>query len=199
MSKITAVGVDTTKHVFELCGVDSHGRIGLRKTVKRGQLLATIATLTRCVVVLEACGASHHWGRCIQALGHAVRLIAPQRVKAYRRGQKNDYRDAQAIVSAALAPGMHVVGIKHVEQQAAQALHRVRTRLKRQRTAAGNELRGGISRVRGRIWTRATDPASRRRGMGAARAGASVGSARDGRGYMGGDRSTGSTNRPLPA
>lgn len=145
MSKITVLGVDTAKHVFELCGVDGRGQIILRKTVKRGQFLATIAKLAKCRVVLEACGASHHWGRCLQALGHEVRLIAPQLVKAYRRGQKNDYRDAEAIVSAALAPGIHYVGIKGVTQQAEQALHRVRTRLQRQRTAAGNALRGVLT------------------------------------------------------
>jgi len=105
-------------------------------------LLPTLAQLERCGVVLEACGASHHWARSIQALGHPVRLIAPQHVKPYRRGQKNDYRDAEAIVSAALAPGMHFVGVKGVEQQAEQALHRVRSRLMSQRNAAANALRG---------------------------------------------------------
>lgn len=135
MSKITVVGVDTAKRVFKWCGVDGHGWIALRKTVKRGQFLATIAKLARCVVVLVACGASHHWRRCIRALGHEVRLIAPQLVKVYRRGQKNDYRDAEAIVSAALAPGMHFVGIKRVAQQAEQALHRVRAR--RRATSCG--------------------------------------------------------------
>ena len=63
-------------------------------------------------MVLEACGASHHWARSIQALGHTVRLIAPQHVKPYRRGQKNDYRDAEAIISAALSPGMRFVGVR---------------------------------------------------------------------------------------
>ncbi len=99
MSKITLVGIDTAKSVFELLGVDGRGRIQLRKTVKRSRFLATLAQLERCVVVLEACGASHHWGRCMAVLGHEVRLIAPQLVKPYRRGQKNDYRDAEAIVS----------------------------------------------------------------------------------------------------
>jgi transposase len=93
-------------------------------------------------VVLEACAASHHWARQIGGLGHPVQLIAPQHVKPYRRGQKNDYRDAEAIVAAALAPGMHGVGVKTVAQQAEQALHRVRSRLLSQRNATANELRG---------------------------------------------------------
>jgi transposase len=142
MSKITLIGIDTAKQVFHLVGVDKRGRYCLRKKVSRGKLMATIAQLQPCEMVLEACGASHHWARSIRALGHGVRLIAPQHVKAYRRGQKNDYRDAEAIVSASLAPGTDFVGVKSVEQQAEQALHRVRSRLLSHRNAAANALRG---------------------------------------------------------
>ena len=104
--------------------------------------MALLAQLEPCKVVLEACGASHHWARQIKACGHDARLIAPQHVKPYRRGQKNDYRDAEAIISASLSPGMHFVGIKTTGQQAEQALHRVRSRLLSHRNAAANELRG---------------------------------------------------------
>ncbi len=142
MNKITLIGIDTAKQVFHLVGVDSHGHYTWRKQLRRSRLLSALAQLERCEVVLEACGASHHWARSIQALGHTVRLIAPQHVKPYRRGQKNDYRDAEAIISAALAPGMHFVGVKRVDQQAEQALHRVRSRLMSQRNAAANALRG---------------------------------------------------------
>jgi len=142
MNKLTLIGIDTAKQVFHVVGVDRHGRYSWRRKLSRTRLLPTLAQLERCGVVLEACGASHHWARSIQALGHPVRLIAPQHVKPYRRGQKNDYRDAEAIVSAALAPGMHFVGVKGVEQQAEQALHRVRSRLMSQRNAAANALRG---------------------------------------------------------
>jgi transposase len=142
MNKITLIGVDTAKQVFHLVGVDEHGHFVWRKQLGRRRLLPVLAQYEPCEVVLEACGASHHWARSINALGHTVRLIAPQHVRPYRRGQKNDYRDAEAIISAALSPGMHFVGIKGVDQQSEQALHRVRSRLLSQRNAAANELRG---------------------------------------------------------
>ena len=142
MSKITMIGIDTAKSVFHLVGIDTCGNYVYRKKLSRKRLLPTLAKLEVSQVVLEACAASHHWARCIEQLGHRVRLIAPQHVKPYRRGQKNDYRDAEAIISAALSPGMNFVGVKSVEQQAEQALHRVRSRLLSHRTAAANELRG---------------------------------------------------------
>lgn len=142
MTKVTLIGIDTAKRIFHLVGVDARGRYVWRKRLRRGQLLSTLAKLECCEVVLEACGASHHWGRCIRELGHRVRLIAPQLVKPYRRGQKNDYRDAEAIVSASRSPGMRFVGIKRIDQQAEQALHRVRSRLLSHRNAAANALRG---------------------------------------------------------
>lgn len=142
MNKITLIGIDTAKRVFHLVGVSPEGEYVWRRQLRRDQLLPTLAQLEACQVVLEACGASHHWARCINELGHGAKLIAPQHVKPYRRGQKNDYRDAEGIVSAALSPGMHFVGVKRPDQQAEQALHRVRSRLLSQRTAAANELRG---------------------------------------------------------
>lgn len=142
MSKITLIGIDTAKQVFHLVGIDQHGKYALRHKRSRSKLLSTLAQKEPCEVVLEACAASHHWARQITACGHRVRLIAPQHVAPFRRGQKNDYRDAEAIVSAALSPGLHFVGVKGVEQQAEQALHRVRSRLLSHRNAAANELRG---------------------------------------------------------
>jgi transposase len=153
MNKITLIGVDTAKQVFHLVGVDGRGQYVWRKQLSRRRLLSVLAQLEPCEVVLEACGASHHWARCIQALGHTVRLIAPQHVKPYRRGQKNDYRDAEAIISAALSPGMRFVGVKRADQQAEQALHRVRSRLLSQRNAAANELRGLLGEY-GRVYGR---------------------------------------------
>lgn len=141
MSKITLIAIDTAKRVFHLVGVDQYGQYVWRQKRSRPKLLSTLAQKELCVVVMEACAASHHWAREISALGHQARLIAPQHVKPYRRGQKNDYRDAEAIVSAAVSPGMTFVGVKSVEQQAEQALHRVRSRLLSQRNAAANELR----------------------------------------------------------
>ncbi len=142
MSKITLIGIDTAKHVFHLVGIDKRGNYAYRKKLRRQRLIPTLAQLEPCEVVLEACAASHHWARSITLCGHQVQLIAPQHVKPYRRGQKNDNRDAEAIISAALSPGMHFVGVKRVEQQAEQALHRVRSRILSHRNAAANELRG---------------------------------------------------------
>jgi transposase len=143
MKKVTLVGIDTAKLVFELVGVTEDGEVVFgRKNLRRSRLLSTLAQLEPCTVVLEACGASHHWGRCIGGLGHEVRLIAPQFVKPYRRGQKNDRRDADALVSAARAPGMRFVAVKSAEQQSVQALHRVRQRVQRERVAMANQLRG---------------------------------------------------------
>jgi transposase len=142
MSKITLIGIDTAKSVFHLVGIDQHGKYVLRRRLSRAKLIPTLAQMESCEIVLEACAASHHWARQLSACGHRVRLIAAQHVKPYRRGQKNDYRDAEAIISAALSPGMHFVGVKGIEQQAEQALHRVRSRLLSHRNAAANELRG---------------------------------------------------------
>jgi len=142
MSKIILIGIDTAKSVFHLVGIDQHGKYVLRRRLSRAKLIRTLVQMESCEIVLEACAASHHWARQLSACGHQVRLIAAQHVKPYRRGQKNDYRDAEAIISAALSPGMHFVGVKGVEQQAEQALHRVRSRLLSHRNAAANELRG---------------------------------------------------------
>jgi transposase len=142
MTKITLIGIDTAKQVFHMLAIDSQGTYVWRRRVSRAKLLPTLARLESCRVVLEACAVSHHWARQIGTQGHTAELLAPQHVKPYRRGQKNDYRDAEAIVAAALAPGMHGVGVKTVEQQAEQALHRVRSRLLSHRNAAANELRG---------------------------------------------------------
>ena len=142
MNKITLIGIDTAKSVFHMVGIDQHGKYVWRKQVARRKFVSTLAQLEPCKVVLEACGASHHWARQIKACGHDAHLIAPQHVKPYRRGQKTDYRDAEAVVSASLSPGIHFVGIKTTGQQAEQALHRVRSRLLSHRNAAANELRG---------------------------------------------------------
>ena len=106
MSKITLIGIDTAKQVFHMVGIDQHGKYVWRKKVARRKFVSTLAQLEPCKVVLEACGASHHWARQIKACGHDVRLIAPQHVKTFRRGQKNDYRDAEAIIAAARRLGL---------------------------------------------------------------------------------------------
>lgn len=142
MSEITTVAIDLAKHVFQLHGTDSEGRVLLQRQVRRQQLLAFFAQLPRVTVVMEACGGAHHWARQIRALSHEVRLIAAQHVRAFKRGQKNDRNDAEAIACAGRQPGMPQVAIKSEEQQAMLAVHRIRERLLRERIALTNQLHG---------------------------------------------------------
>lgn len=159
---VKMLGVDLAKSVFQLQGVDERAQPVLRKRVSRKGLLRTVAQLEPCVVAMEACGSSHYWAREIAKLGHEVRLIAPQYVKPFVRGQKNDRNDAAAICEAASRPGMPTVAIKRIDQQDLQGLHRVRDRLVGERTAVANEIRGllgeygiivpkGVGRVRAEL------------------------------------------------
>lgn len=142
MDKIRTVGVDLAKNVFHVAAFDGRGREVGCKRLRRGQLLAYFAQRPPCVVGLEACASAHHWARQLQGLGHRVRLIAPQYVRAYRRGQKNDYNDARAIGEALGVAQMRFVAIKSQAQQDLQCLVRLREGAVRARTAQGNRLRG---------------------------------------------------------
>jgi len=142
MGEITTVGLDLAKRVFHLIGCDAHGKEVKRKMLRRGELLAYIARLPPCLIGLEACASSHYWARRFDELGHKVRLIPPQHVKAYVRGNKNDYNDARAIAEVACRPDMRFVAVKSVEQQDVQALHRLREARVGERTALCNQLRG---------------------------------------------------------
>lgn len=154
MSKVSIIGVDLAKQVFQLHGNDRRGHTVFGKQLKRDQVLAFLATQPACLVAMEACGGAHYWARQIQALGHEVKIIHPRYVKAFVQVHKNDQRDAQAIAEAAARPSMPSVAVKSVEQLDLQALHRVRERLVKEKTAIGNELRGlllemGIALPRG--------------------------------------------------
>ena len=142
MKDITTIGIDIAKNVFQLHGVDRHGKASLRKTVTRAKLLETLANLPPCLIGIEACGGAHHWARKITQLGHTVRMIAPQFVVPYRKSGKNDANDAEAICEAVARPNMRFVPIKTPEQQAALTLHRVRESIKVDRTALINRIRG---------------------------------------------------------
>jgi len=142
MNKISIIGIDLAKHVFHLHGNDAKGHTLFSNKLKRAQVLEFLSNKPQCLVAMEACGGAHHWARTIRALGHKVVLIHPQYVKPFVRVNKNDARDAQAIAEAAARPNMPTVAIKSIEQQDIQALHRVRERLVKERTAIGNELRG---------------------------------------------------------
>jgi transposase len=140
--KITRIGLDLAKEVFQVHGVDRAGQAVVRRRLRRGEVLKFFAGLEPCLVGMEACGGAHHWGRELMKLGHQVRLISPQFVKPYVKSNKNDANDAEAICEAVSRPGMRFVAVKTCEQQELQAIHRVRSGLVGERTALGNRIRG---------------------------------------------------------
>src|SRR6516225_7794719 len=139
---IATIGIDLAKNVFQLHGVNSHGKVALRRQIHRGQMRGLFVNLPPCVIGMEACASAHYWARTLQSYGHTVRLIAPHFVKPYLKTHKTDAADAEAICEAVGRPNMRFVPIKTREQQAVLALHRVRALLVRQRTATINALRG---------------------------------------------------------
>jgi transposase len=139
---ITTIGLDLAKNVFQVHGVDVNGKVALRKQLKRNQVLAFFANLPPCLIGLEACAGAHYWARELLKLGYDARLISPQFVKPYVKGNKNDANDAEAICEAVGRPNMRFVPVKSIEQQDIQMLHRVRSGLVKERTALANRIRG---------------------------------------------------------
>jgi transposase len=139
------LGIDIAKQVFHVVGMDDSGHVVLRKRLTCSTLLTFMANVPPLRIGMEACGSAHYWARRFRDHGHDVRLIAPQFIKAYVKSPKNDARDAEAICEAVTRPTMRFVSIKRVEQQDLQALHRVRERLIKARTALVNEIRGLLS------------------------------------------------------
>ena len=139
---IETLGIDIAKNVFQLHGVNCTGRVLLKRRVMRDQLLAVVAQIERCTIVIEACTGAFCWARKFEALGHAVKIISPQYVKPFVRRQKNDGNDAEAICTAARQPHIPLVPKKSVEQQDIQALHRARQRMVNHRTAVVSQIRG---------------------------------------------------------
>src|SRR5215813_6454783 len=140
--KVMTLEIDVAKSIFQLHGVDAHGKIVVQKRLPRSKLLETIAQLPACVIGMEACGSAQYWAREFQQLGHTVKLISPQFVRPYVKGNKNDSRDAEAICEAVSRPHMRFVPLKTVESQDIQAIHRLRSRLIKERTALVNQIRG---------------------------------------------------------
>ena len=138
----TTIGLDIAKQLFFAVGKDSRGQQVWRKRLRRAQVLEFFAQQAPCRVGLEAGGGAQYWARQLQAHGHEVKVMAPRHVKAFRRGQKNDYNDAGAICEAVGQPAVRGVALKSATQQDLQALHRVRDGLVRQRTAVVNRGRG---------------------------------------------------------
>ncbi len=140
--KITTVGIDLAKNVFQVHGIDERGKAVLRKQLRRAQVAVFFANLPPCMIGMEACASAHHWARTLQRFGHTVRLMAPQFVKPYVKTNKNDAADAEAICEAVGRPNMRFVPIKSIEQQAILSVHRVRQGFVKARTAQANQIRG---------------------------------------------------------
>lgn len=140
--KITTIGLDLAKNLFQVHGVNEHGKAELKKQLRRGQLAEFFAKLPPCLVGMEACGSAHYWARKLQGFGHTVQLMAPQFVKPYVKTNKNDAADAEAICEAVARPNMRFVPLKNIEQQSVLALHRARQGFVKARTAQANQIRG---------------------------------------------------------
>ena len=123
---ITTVGIDLAKNVFQVHGVDGSGKVVLRKSLKRTEVMKLFSGMSPCLVGMEACGGAHYWARQLMGLGHTVKLMAPQFVKPYVKTNKSDARDAEAICEAVTRPTMRFVPVKDIEQQTVLALHRNR-------------------------------------------------------------------------
>src|SRR3979411_51615 len=142
VNQIIRIGMDTSKHIFQLHGVDSAERPMLRRKLRRHEVLAFFAKLPPTVVGMEACGAAHYWARELRQLGHEVKLMAPQHVKAYVKRNKNDGRDAEGLCEAMSRPTMQFAPVKTGAQQAALMLAGVRQQLIARRTQVSNTIRG---------------------------------------------------------
>ena len=142
MDKITRIGMDTSKQIFQLHGVNAAELPVLRKKLRRKEMVGFFAQLEPTVIGIEACAGAHHWARVLEGLGHRVRLLAPQFVKPYVKRGKNDAADAEALCEAMSRPTMRFVPVKTAEQQAALMLAGLRDRLIRTRTQLSNAIRG---------------------------------------------------------
>jgi transposase len=140
---VTMIGLDTAKSVFQIHGVNEAGKAEIKRKLRRAELIPFFERQEACTVVMEACGAGHHWARMLTGLGHTVRLIAPEAVRPFvKKGKKSDAADAAAICEAASRPEVKFVPAKSVKQQGTLALHTARSLLVRQKTMLSNAIRG---------------------------------------------------------
>jgi transposase len=146
--EFNTIAIDLAKNVFAVCGANAAGRVLWRRELRRAQLLGFMRKIPPCLIGMEACGGAHYWARQLISLGHQVRLVSPALVAPYRKGNKTDRNDAEAILEAVTRPSMRFVAIKALAQQDLLALHRVRSQLLKHRTALCNQLRG-LLRERG--------------------------------------------------
>ena len=167
--KVTTIGLDLAKDVFQVCAADASGKVLYNKQLRRNQMAEFFTNLPPCLIGMEACGSAHYWARKLLAMGHGVKLMPPQYVKPYVKTHKNDSVDAAAICEAVTRPNMRFVAVKSVEQQSLLALHRVRQSFVKDRTAHSNQIRGelaefglivpkGLSALRKRVPVLLEDP-----------------------------------------
>ncbi|MCK1632170.1 IS110 family transposase, partial [Bradyrhizobium sp. 162] len=147
MEKIITVGLDLAKSIFQVHGIAENGKVLVRRTLRRSQVLPFFRSLPACLVGMEACASAHHWARDIAALGHAVRMMPPAYVKPYVKRNKTDVADAEAICEAVTRPTMRFVPVKTAEQQAASMILRTRELLMRQRSQTANALRAHMAEL----------------------------------------------------
>jgi transposase len=145
MNKVTTIGLDIAKNVFQVHGVDAEGNVLIRRQLRRSRVLPFFKDLAPCLVGIEACATAHHWARQLIALGHEVKLMPPHYVKPYVKRNKNDAADAAAICEAVTRPSMRFVALKGVEQQSVLMGHRTRELLVRQRTMVVNAMRAHMA------------------------------------------------------
>ncbi|MFC1702230.1 IS110 family transposase [Pseudomonadota bacterium] len=145
--KLSRIGIDLAKNVFQLHGVDHSGKTVWKRRLKRNQWLKAVLDQGEpgCEIGMEACAGAHHWARELESRGYLVKLMAPQFVKPYVKSNKNDANDAEAICEAMSRPHMRFVTVKSIEQQDIQATHRIRSELMTQRTAKSNQIRGLVT------------------------------------------------------
>jgi len=144
MKEFSRIGVDLAKGFFQVHAVEREGTPAVTRKLGRAKFLGFFAAIAPCRIGMEACGSAHYWARELMALGHEVRLMPPASVKPYVKRNKNDARDAEGCCEAVARPTMRFVPVKSVEQQGQRALHRARDLLVRQRTQAGNAIRGQL-------------------------------------------------------
>jgi transposase len=142
MGQVTTLGMDIAKNVVCVHGVDSHDNVVIKKRLSRQKVLPFVAQLPPCLIGMEASGGAHYWAREFTQLGHTVKLMSPQFIKPYVQSQKNDPNDAAGICEAVGRPRMRGVPVKSITQQDVQALHRIRERQIKARTALINQIRG---------------------------------------------------------
>lgn len=147
MEKIITVGLDLAKSIFQVHGIAENGKVLVRRTLRRSQVLPFFRSLPACLVGMEACASAHHWAREIAALGHSVRMMPPAYVKPYVKRNKTDAADAEAICEAVNRPTMRFVPVKTAEQQAASMILRTREMLMKQRSQTANALRAHMAEL----------------------------------------------------